>query len=265
MNHSQRLHALSDCWQNLAEHFATKVAVSACWPHLATYRNRLAGSAVHALLPHVGVLWNDRAAHAPRRGADQERQATNGRVGGQDDPSRQRQGNGCTHPQEANCCGQENKPDHHFVQPPREDWNQDARRAWQEYGPVLVKVRRSVAAFQRLLGELTGAIQGIFERLSGLGSMQPRGESGWDARKLSDNPLKENTFIGGRLGPALRTTRSAATRRAFHRCTAAIWRNHVIRIKAAIREAIWEVNEDCLSFVIPQKQGVAAAAHEDAT
>jgi hypothetical protein len=39
-----------------------------------------------------------------------------------------------------------------------------------------------------------------------------------------------------------------------------MWRNFVIRTMAAIRE----VDEDCLSFVIPQKQGVAAARHGDA-
>jgi hypothetical protein len=72
--------------------------------------------------------------------------------------------------------------------------------------------------------------------------------------------LKENTFIVRSQKATGRTVRLATIGRAFCRCTAAIWRNHVIRIMAAIRE----VNEDCLSFVIPQKQGVAAARHGDA-
>jgi hypothetical protein len=74
------------------------------------------------------------------------------------------------------------------------------------------------------------------------------------------NLLKRNNFINGRSVLDGQAARSAASGRRFVRCTAAMWRNFVIRTMAAIRE----VDEDCLSFVIPQKQGVAAARHGDA-
>lgn len=98
-----------------------------------------------------------------------------------------------------------------------------------------------------------------------------RGDAG--ARKIQ--PEGENPPRGPeRLAKAMKTMASTRDRRAMAGhfaplsrigpalgcCAAAMWRKWGIRSVAAIPE----LDEDCLSFVIPAKQGIAAAGHEDA-
>ncbi|KAF0115356.1 MAG: hypothetical protein FD150_1024 [Rhodobacteraceae bacterium] len=259
VNHSEGLHALSDLWRNLAEQSGCLVTISACGVRRSGAGSLPDGSAMQVLPVQPSMRSALSGPNVPYRCADQKREAAYGRVGGQGDPGRQGQGNGCTHRDDPDCGGQDDEPGKHFAQPPREDWNQDARRAWREYGRVLVKVRRSSGAFQRIPGMQSRAKQG-FSPLGGRRSVaQPRVDSCRSIVNVSGNLLKRNTSIKDRSILGGQVARSAANGPAGVRCAAAIRHDSVIRNKAAIRE----VDEDCLSFVIPQQQGVAAARHGD--
>jgi len=90
--------------------------------------------------------------------------------------------------------------------------------------------------------------------------MQPPGERLRDNARIPHNTLKKGVFIRGQPDFSSHEASLAAARRVPGRCTAAMWRNFVIRIMTLFPE----LAEDCLSFVIPQQQGVAAAGHGDA-
>jgi hypothetical protein len=249
----------SHSWLKLADVFIFQVAFSACrlparWTGYRT--DRSAGQ----LLPVQAIVGSfGGAADAPHGGADQKREAAGDRVYSQGNPDWHGQSDAYTHGHEPDSSGQDEEPDKHFVQLPREECNQDARREWQEYGRVLVKVRRIIETFQKLEPAIPSEKRMISTYGSISGGLQPRADSALRTARSANKPLKGRAFR--RLQPVygVREVRSRTTGLAGDRCTAAMWRNFVIAIAAAIPE----LDEDCLSFVIPRKQGVAAAGHGD--
>jgi hypothetical protein len=91
---------------------------------------------------------------APHRGAHQERQAAEGGISGKRDPGGQGQRNRRPDYHHSDCCGQEYEPGKHIMQLPREEHSQDALRAWQDCGRVLVKIRLRIERIPMFFAEL---------------------------------------------------------------------------------------------------------------
>jgi hypothetical protein len=261
--HFSRLRALPDTWQILAEHPCQMVNISAqpahrCasgrWPGFGNGRSAVQVTPVSVRPGRVGG-----GADAPRGGADHERETAGGRVSGKRDPRRHGQGDRGPNCQEPDRCRQEDEPSKHFAQPPRENYSQDARYAWQECGRVLVKVRRSIETFTVIDAPLTCESPVVSAFGGACGCAQPRvaicGRSG----RCMNNYMKRNKFrisSSGGTGKSLWPHRSEG--RDFCR-GAAIWRN----LDRLILAVVPVLDKDCLSFVMPQKQGSAAAGHGD--
>jgi hypothetical protein len=261
--HFSRQRALPKTWQILAEHPCQMVNISAQPAHRCVSGPRpefgSGRSAVQVAPVRVRPGRVGGGADAPRGGADQQREAAGGRVGGKRDPGRHGQGDRSAHGHEPDRCRQEDEPSKHFAQPPRENYSQDARYAWQECGRVLVKVRRTIETFTVIAEPLTCESRLVSAFGGACGCAQPgvatRDLSGW---RIGNN-MKRNDFLislSAGAGKPPRPHRSEA--RDFRR-SAAIGRNFDRLILAVVPV----LDKDCLSFVMPQKQGSAAAGHGD--
>lgn len=261
--HFSRQRALPKTWQILAEHPCQMVNISAqpargCAsgprPGFGSGRSAVQVAPVRVRPGRIGG-----GADAPRRGADQKREAAGGRVRCKRDPRRKGQGDRRAHCQEPDRCRQEDEPSKHFAQPPRENYSQDARYAWQECGRVLVKVRRTIETFTAIAEPLTcespvvsafgGACRFAQPRVAG------RGRSGW---RMNNHMKRNNLWISSSGGAG----KPSYPHRSEARCSrrgAAIWRN----LDRLILAVVPVLDKDCLSFVMPQKQGSAAAGHGD--
>lgn len=128
-------------WRNLAEHSVSMVRIPAdtvTRPGKRQMRQCLA----------VGVVGRQSvggrgcgAADVPQGGGHQKRQAADRRVGREGNPERKREGDGQSHDDHSDYGRNKNEACDHFVQPPREVYEEDARSAWQQCGRALVKVR----------------------------------------------------------------------------------------------------------------------------
>ena len=261
--HVSGLRGLPGTWQNLAEQSCCKAMKSAGSGHRAAaalWRGPGGGRSSVQMTPvQVIARCLGRAADAPDRGADQKRKAAGGRVGRESDPGRQGQRDGCTHRQKPDRRGQENEPCKHFAQPPRENCGQDARPTWQEYGRVLVKIRQRTETFPPFARPLDRESRVVSAFGGACQKAQPKVVTDRRPEDALRNHLKQNRFSkcwpngprtpdpcflsGGRPGSG----------------AAAIWRNP----DSAIRACVPEPDKDCLSFVMPQKQGGAAAGQGD--
>ena len=85
----------------------------------------------------------------PQRRGQQQRQAAHGRVAGQNDPCRKRKCHRSSHCQHSDRCRHQNHPCHHLTHPLRVSQFQRAVGAWQDYGRVLVNLRRPEAVGSR--------------------------------------------------------------------------------------------------------------------
>jgi hypothetical protein len=261
--HLTGLCAAPRVWRNLAEKPCQNINIRAqaarrCPSGFRLVR-RVGRSAVQ-VTPMQGIARSfGSAADAPDRCEHHERQAASGWIGCQRHPCRQGQGDRRTHCQDTDRCGQEDEPCKHFAQPPRENFGQIARHAWQEYGRVLVKVRRAIETFQ----PVSRLMKGKFAVVSACGGdplrLQPKVEvRGW-ASGCIPKRLKVNNYPTELRGRARRLLHLRPSEAARFRCNAAIWRNP----EAPNWAIVPELDKECLSFVMPQKQGGAAAGQGD--
>jgi hypothetical protein len=146
-----------------------------------------------------------------------------------------------------------------LAQPPREAYDQDARHAWQEYGRVLVKVRRQAATLFAASSEQMQEIGAISARGCGRLGLQSRVENDRSEGRSPCNALKNMVLLGSH-GKRPGLVMPATGKRPSSRCRlASKWRN----LGEVICTPNREVHEECLSFVMPQQQGRPVAGHED--
>lgn len=248
---------LSNTWQNLAD----MLAVSGGKP--------ADGSGLPLPEPSrlcLGLLPHQRAARRRPGGAEihdrrheQQGQAAADRIEGERDPHRNRQGKGCGHHQQPHQPGHHDQSSEHVLQPPREEQDQRARPAWQDYGRLWENLRLPERA--RLQGCTTrkvigrGIVAGRFSRIA----FQPLIAAApplWISRR---NDLKNNEKNAG-FGSPDPSRRWWSGRVAAQRGRdAAIWH----KTGGPESQRTPEVTDDCLSFVIPEQQGARVETGED--
>jgi hypothetical protein len=142
--HFSNVRRLFDIWRFLAEYRLQEVTVSADGRKPNKWCARRASLAVEALVAHAIARCASVIADVPQRSAQQERDTADRRIGGKRNPGRHGKRDRRTNHNHPNRRRQQHEPCQHFPQPPRETYDKDARHAWQEYGRVLVKVRRVI-------------------------------------------------------------------------------------------------------------------------
>lgn len=216
-------------------------------------------SAMRGAVPQSFACLADRGPDAPDRGADQKRQAADRRIGGKRHPSRSRQREGHTDHHHPDCRRQKYEPRKHFPQPPRDFYDQDARRAWQDYGRALVKVRRTRKALMRDAYAPIQENQSISALVYMQRAAQPKGDSPDPSDCCRRNLLNKRYILLCGDGRSNGVAPSVAKRRRVRCRIAAKWQN-------SGRPKCWidrELHEECLSFVIPRQHGRTVSGQED--
>lgn len=250
---------LSGIWRNLAEQSGPLQRFPAESAAVFGRRGVQVRSAVRVGVGQRLDCGGRSAAEAPQGGDQEKRQAADSRVSRCGNPDRHGQCDASNQEDDTDGGRKKHKACDHFLQLPRETYDKVARQAWQEYGRVLVKVRRGARHSGKIGPSRTRETWGnILLVVSGFATQSGReiGRATCDARGRSLNingkarrPMAGEWWPTG-WGPSARKRMGpGASARPLP--------------GGQNRDSDRELRDDCLSFVTPGQQGRSVAGQED--